>query len=335
MILEAGKKVEGVRFVVREVTTDLIRNGKNAGQAYLRGRMGRADLPADVAFVVWCATKEQVEQVKAGTVLAFTGTVSEYNGELQISADRGQDVAIVPADEVDPLEFLPSGPWDRKALCERFDELLQSVKNLDLRRLLDRLFADSEFKKRFALAPAAKSIHHSWPAGLVQHILEVATVLDAMCGVYPWSEVLNRDLLVTGAILHDLAKMSELEMTTTIAFSDMGRWFGHVDLGLRQLDQLQEEVKLPEPLYLELRHMVASHHGKPEWGAVAKPATANAWALHLADQVSAKMTAVWQAIAQAQANGIPADGWTERIWALDNTQLYLGWLPQPLGDEVF
>lgn len=335
MMLEPGMKVEGVRFAVRDVSTDTIRSGKNAGQAYLRGRMGRADLPTDIAFVVWCATQEQVEQVRVGTVLAFYGTVSEYSGELQVTADRGQDVAIVPADEVDPLEFLPSGPWDRQALCKRLDELLESVRDPDLRRLLDHLFADDDFKKAFAKAPAAKSVHHAWPGGLIQHILEITDILETMCRVYPWSEILNRDLLVTGAILHDLEKMTELDMTTTIKYSNMGRWFGHVDLALRRLDRLQEEVKLPQPLYLELRQMVASHHGKLDWGASAKPATPNAWALHLADQVSAKMTAVWQAVNQALASGVPADGWTEPVWALDNTALYLGWMQSGETEEVF
>lgn len=323
--MRRGEKINGLRFAVRECKSDVTKSGKNAGQRFVRGRVIRADLPGDMPFVIWGATAEQAERIRPDTVISVHGYIGEYEGELQVVADSGKDVEIVDPGDINPSEFLPRGPHKAKELFETFKVLFfDTVKDPEVKRLIEHFFSDKTFKIKYLNSPAAMRIHHAWINGLPQHAVEMAKVAELICSIYPWSEVTNIDIVKAGILLHDAAKTLEIEGTVSYQYSNMGKWFGHVNLGQQMLDRLQAELNLPENLYLELRQMIASHHTK-EYGAEVNPASANGWVLHLADMVSAKMTCVWQAIHEAVESGTAQDGWTDKVWALDNTQLYIGW----------
>ena len=204
--------------------------------------------------------------------------------------------------EYDEQEYMPVS---KKNLDEMYAQLLQliaSVKNTYLNTLLRRFFVDDKvFAERFKKASAAKSVHHGFIGGLLEHTLGVAKLCDYYCTAYP---VLKRDLLLTAAICHDIGKVREISAFPTNDYTDEGQFLGHIVIGSEMIgEKIREIAGFPSLLEMELKHCILSHHGEYEFGSPKKPAIIEAVALTYADNTDAKMETFTELLAATQETG--------------------------------
>jgi 3'-5' exoribonuclease len=185
-------------------------------------------------------------------------------------------------------------------------ETIASVENPHLRALLDKFFADEEFVAAFSRAPAARRIHHAYLGGLLEHTVEVVVLCQTVLTLYPQ---IHRDLLMAGALLHDVGKTREFTYQRDMDYSDEGRLLGHVVLSDQMIaERLAAIPDFPPELALRLRHLVVSHHGRYEWGSPRRPKTLEACALHYIENLDAQVNRFAQVIAARRDKTRP---WTE------------------------
>lgn len=301
-------EVEGRYLVVRKE----LRQGGRAG-FFLD--LTLCDPTGRVPAKVWENAVALGERFEQGDVVEISGVAETYREELQI---RLEEVRPVPADEASPGDFLPRSEQDTKSLERRLAEFVKSVGNEHLRGLLLNLFRDQAFRDKFISAPAAKALHHSYVGGLLEHTVEVAELCEKVVELFPR---LDRDLLIAGAILHDIGKVEELTWRTAFDYTDQGQLLGHLVLGERRMRQEAEKIEgFPEQLKLMLSHIMLSHHGAYEYGSPKLPMTAEAIALHQAEDLDAKVNMFLAQIGAAREQG---RRWTERHFLLQR-QLYAG-----------
>lgn len=254
-----------------------------------------------------------------GSVVRVEGRVDEYRGKLQLIIE---EAAPCPEDEYDRGDLVECTKKDVADLLGQLLEFVARVQDPHLRELLERFFGDESFLRRFADAPGAKSLHHSHVGGLLDHTVSVATILCTLCDLHP---ELERDLVVAGALLHDVGKLGELIVDTTINYTDTGRLIGHIVLTDRWVrEQIATIEGFPAELDNKLNHILLSHHGQKEYGAPIVPMTAEACALHYADNLDAHVQYFVQAIEQGGASG---NSWTEYQRLFDR-YLYIGSRPE-------
>jgi len=251
--LKEGEKVDAA-FALRAKELRSTRTREAYLSMDLADRTGR--IPA-VMFRPDCGA----ESVPSGTVVQVRGVVTAYRGVLRISVD-----SLRAATEYDAADIMPAGRRESAELVGELRSLVRGVRNPALARLLRRVFGDKEFMARFCSCPAAQSFHHAYLGGLLEHTVSVATTCRSLGDLYP---ELDADLLVTGALLHDIGKVDEMSFETSIEYTDPGRLLGHVVLGERRLNRAIEGLAggMPSDLGLRLSHVIISHHGELEWGA--------------------------------------------------------------------
>jgi 3'-5' exoribonuclease len=224
------------------------------------------------------------QALKQGDLVLLAGRVSEYQGRSQLEATRA---TAAPPGMADPRDFLPSTYRDVEELKGFFRFHLESVRDPEYAAILGLIFGDTEFFEIFATAPAAKLYHHAYLGGLLEHTVAVAEMCDFVGQQYGR---VDRDLLLTAALLHDVGKTRELSFDTTIDFTDAGRFLGHVIQGVTFItEQAAKLSALPDVKLQELLHCVVSHHGELEWGSPKRPKTIEALILHHVDNLDAKV----------------------------------------------
>lgn len=254
------------------------------GSPYLTVKL--KDKTGEVDGKVWDNAVEFNQQFKKGDVIAIDGRVNTYKNTLQISI-----ISIKKCDwkEVEPTDYLPGAEGDVNAM---FDEILthvEAVQNDALRNLLYAFFKDEKTARLFKRAPAAKGFHHTYLGGLLEHSLSVVRLLTKIAEHYPW---LDKDLLITGGLLHDIGKIYEFSYDQLIEYSDEGRLIGHIVMGVEMIDDKIAAIPgFPPQLSLELRHIILSHHGEFEYGSPKRPKTMEALAVHYMDDLDAKLNA--------------------------------------------
>lgn len=241
------------------------------------------DASGDIDAVVWenCSI---AGDFAAGAVIGILGDIGSFNGKLQVTVKR-----IKVLDE-DPTPYLPGPSVSPEALRKCFEEYVQSIKDVHLRDLLNRTFSPP-VKDKFFKATAAKTIHHNYSGGLLEHTVEVADLCSQALGVFP---ALNRDLVITGALLHDIGKIEELDIKVVPQYTIEGRLLGHIVLGTEmitmQISRMRQEGEdFPDELEWMLKHMILSHHGQLEFGSPVIPLFPEALLLHAMDNLDAKM----------------------------------------------
>ena len=306
--LEPGRRVECFALVVRKE----LRQGGRAG-CFLD--LTLCDASGRVGAKVWENASTIAEGFEAGDVVKVAGTAETYRNELQL---RLELVKAVPPEEADPSDFLPKSKQDLRKLEARLAEVVKSIENPYLRELLLGFFRDPDFSKRFRTAPGAKTIHHAYIGGLLEHTAEVVELCERVAEVFP---ELDRDLLLASAILHDLGKLEELSWQTAFEYTDEGQLLGHLVLGERLVLARANQIEgFPEELKLRLSHMILSHHGTAEFGSPKAPATAEAIALHHAEDLDAKVNMFLEYIRPAREKG---KRWTDSHWLLKRS-FYVG-----------
>ncbi len=279
-----GKEIEDV-FLVR----DIIDKNTKDGQDYLE--LVIVDLSGSQTARIFNNIEEIRFKIEKGKIYKLRLSIYQYN-----SNQLG--IKILDAEKVmtyDIRDFIPSSQRDLEDMFNELKKFINSVKNPSLNELLKKIFLsektekDIEFREKFLIAPAAKQNHHDFVGGLLEHTLNVVKAADILAGMYSY---IDRDLLVTGAILHDIGKVYEYEFTPDIDFSDMGRLLGHIAIGIEIVNAKIKEMEFmrqfPEELKMKVLHMILSHHGELVYGSPVKPLFLEAQILHFLDDLDAK-----------------------------------------------
>ena len=233
---------------------------------------------------VWDTNSNGIEDFAGGDFISVQGQISIFMGALQgkiIRARRCNE------GEYDLADYIPTSRYNRAEMYEELLSILDTVKMPYYKKLIDSFFRDKEFADKFKNHSAAKTVHHSFVGGLLEHSLGVIKVCDFMSRQYP---MLNRDLLITAAPLHDIGKMVELSGFPTNEYTDSGQLLGHIYIGANMIsDKINKIEDFPRRQADELIHCILSHHGSLEFGSPKMPALMEAFALSLADNMDAKM----------------------------------------------
>jgi 3'-5' exoribonuclease len=222
----------------------------------------------------------------AGTIVKIKGQLDEYQGAPQIKIS---EIRLAnEQDNVTPMDFIPRSVRDLDEMKNEFTNRIKKISNPFLNKLLKNIFSDERFTK-YTTAPAGKLWHHSYISGLIEHTLEIIRICDLMCDIHP---ELNRDLLISGAMLHDFGKIEELSFDSAFEYTDKGKLLGHIVIATIIVDEEIKKIKnFPEELKINLLHLILSHQGKLEHASPVVPKTLEAITLYHADELSAKVNA--------------------------------------------
>lgn len=288
------------------------------GEAYLSLEL--ADRSGRIGGIMFRPDRE-AETVPVGTVVRVRGTVTSYRGTLRVSVDTLRPVA-----EYDLREILPSSLRDERELVSELRDLVRSIEDRTLGSIVRAVFGDREFMARFRRCPASQSNHHACIGGLLEHTVSVARLCRHIAASYPH---VDADLLLAGALLHDVGKVDELTFERGIQYTDEGRLLGHVVLGERRVTTAISRMEgVPFDLATRLSHLLLSHHGELEWGSPKRPSTLEALVLHHADNLDAKTVGFIEAASSA---GMVDEPWTDAA-NLFRRPLYA---PRALEDDRF
>ena len=295
-----------------------------AGKPYLA--LNLCDRTGTVKARVWDNAEQLGALFEAGDIIRVSGSAVKYQGQMQVNI-RAVEACTIGEDEIQ--NFIPAAGIDPDLLFRQLQEHIAGIGDTHLRALLDQLFGDEALARAFKTAPAAKSIHHDYLGGLLEHTLQVATLARTIAPLYPQ---VNRDLLLTGAILHDIGKISELEFERGFTYSDEGRLVGHISIGMEMISRAIDKIpEFPERLALLVKHMMLSHHGQYEYGSPRRPKTPEAFMLAMLDDLDAKMFSILDTIKKDRQERSP---WTsynrlfERYFYTDSG------LPDPEQDNA-
>lgn len=224
------------------------------------------------------------------------GQITMFQNSLQMNIRRARKA---DEGEYDVTDYMPATEKDVKAMYAELKTFMDSVKEPHLLQLLTNVFSDKEIAKKFVNHSAAKSIHHAFIGGLLEHTLGVTRMCAFIADSYP---LLNRDLLVTAAIFHDIGKLYEISSFPENDYTDEGNLLGHIFIGAELIGKKIAEIPaFPEKLANELRHCILAHHGELEYGSPKKPALVEALALSMADNLDAKMETFREVLAGSEA----------------------------------
>ena len=271
---------------------------------------------------MWEEFAEVFSSCGEGCYVKVQGQVSKYQNRWQITLSRMRSAAEA---EIDTADFQPVSSVPPEQMDAELRGIVAGFRNLDLQRLVLAFLNDPEIGPAFRLAPAAKMLHHAWIGGLLEHVLTLVRVCLATAPFYP--EV-DPDLLVTGAILHDIGKVRELSWKTSFGYTLEGQMIGHISIAQGMLrEKLKELAPFPERLRILVEHMILSHHGRLEFGSPKLPITPEAMLLSTLDDLEAKFAAMRREFAAAESAGKNPGELTEWVRSMDrnlfNSQRWL------------
>lgn len=255
------------------------RNGKPYDNLLLQDKTGTLD------GKIWDPNSNGIADYSEKDFIEVVGDVISYNGNLQLNIKQ---LRIAITGEYDPADYMPTSEKSVDGMYQELLAYVEQVQNPYLRGVLDYYFVNNEmFIENFKAHSAAKTVHHSFSGGLLEHTLSVVKMCEYLAGAYP---ILNKDLLYTAAICHDIGKTKELSSFPDNDYTDVGQLIGHIVIGVEMVSEAIRAVPdFPEVLANELKHCIVSHHGELEYGSPKKPALAEAVALNYADGTDAKM----------------------------------------------
>ena len=319
--IEANQRLEGV-FAVQNAQLGMTKNGKPFLKCLLADKTGRT--PARM----WSITEEHFAKLPTDGFVWAAGQTQPYQGEMQIIV---QDIRAHEPTDNELKDLLPATEHDIDQMFGEVLALLQSLEHPAVRSLADRYLEDGELMGRFCQAPAAMTMHHAYLGGLLEHTLSLMKGAEALLGLYP---KLNRDIVLMGLFLHDLGKCFELTWLQGFGYSQDGQLVGHIGRGAILLEakakacqdpELGEAaLKVPDAVLQVLTHIIYSHHGVPEYGALMVPATPEAIFVSNLDNLDAKMNMALAETRPATPKAAAANAgglFTEKVWALD-TRLF-------------
>ncbi len=281
-----------------------LRHNKN-GNLYLQMRL--SDRSGSCNAMMWNVSEHDAREVRNGDYVMIQGMSQFYNSALQVIVES---IEIANPGDINEEDFIHIDKERGKQLIDELTENLMAMENEHLRALAENFLQDEAFMKKFSVAPAAMKHHHAFHGGLLTHVNQLVRLAKTVACEY---DELNADLLIMGAFLHDVGKIDELTYERNLGYSDEGQLVGHLVMGVgvldRQIEKLDatRDTPFPHSLAIHLRHMIVSHHGRYEFGSPKLPMSLEAIALHLLDDLDAKIHN-FSLLMQADANsGTP---WT-------------------------
>jgi 3'-5' exoribonuclease len=278
----AGDVIEDV-YVITNKQLAATSSGKHYIKAFC------SDRTAQLNVRIWNATREMFSAMPDGGFLRIRGRVENYQNNLQLIIEQ-----MWPAKEgtFDVADLMAHTERDIDQMCGRVFEICSSIQNRHLAALVQAYLDDEQLMNNFCRAPAAMNFHHAFIGGLLEHTLNAMEVADAVCKFYP---KLNRDLVVAGIFLHDLAKTWELSYENAFSYTDGGQLVGHIVKGAIWVEKKAQDAEkilgepIPPALINVVQHIILSHHGEPEFGAARIPSTPEAIAVHVIENLDAKL----------------------------------------------
>ena len=266
---------------------------------------------------VWDPEDPRISKdAEQGEIVKARGSVSRFDGRLQMKVEQ---LRLAAPGEADRMDMLPATQYDVDELWRTLMGFVDSFKNEDLKRLLKALLEDPAIGKAYREAPAARQLHHAWLGGLLEHVVSLLRLADRVVGNYA---LINRDLLLTGVILHDIGKVRELAWETGFEYTIEGTLLGHIQMGIELVEKTMDQLgDFPPRLRTLVVHMILSHHGKLEFGSPKLPMIPEALALSFVDDFDAKMQAMASEFERCEREGKSSAELTGRVWALDQRQL--------------
>ena len=299
--LREGERINEV-YLCKFKQAALTKAGKPYDNVILQDKTGTLDAK------IWDPGSVGIDEFDAMDYVAVTGDITSFQGNLQLSIKR---VRKVGEGEYDPKDYLPATDKNVDEMYEELMGFVNSVKNPYLSRLLHSFFDDADFAKAFKFHSAAKSVHHGFVGGLLEHTVSVTRNCDYFAQNYPF---LNRDMLLTAAMFHDIGKLKELSTFPENDYTDAGQLLGHIIIGTEWIGEKIREIDgFPEVLANELKHCILAHHGELEYGSPKKPALVEALALSFADNLDAKMETVRELLNNVPDNNLTWQGYNRLL----------------------
>jgi 3'-5' exoribonuclease len=276
------------------------------GKPYLRLELG--DRTGTVEARMWDGFERDAATFERDDFVKVQARVESYRNKLQMSIEK---IRRVEEREVDPADFFAHTPEDVEQLYARLLEVVASIGNLWLRRLLESVVEDPEIVARLKRAPAAKVMHHAYLGGLLEHVVSVCGLCRVVLTHYPDADP---DLLLTGAVLHDIGKLEELSYERSLGYTDEGQLLGHILIEYETVTKKINAIEgFPPGLKTLVQHMIISHHGQYEFGSPKLPMFREALMLHYLDDLDSKMAVVRASLASDKGEG----NWTAYSSALE------------------
>lgn len=282
-------------YLCKHKISAVTKNGKPYDTVVLQDKTGTIDAK------VWDPNNAGIAEFDSLDYIEVYGDITSFQGVLQVNVKR---IRKCQEGEYAPADYLPVSRFDREEMYQELLSYINGVENTYLKQLLQEFFVkDQAFISAFKQSSAAKTVHHGFVGGLLQHTLGVTKLCDYYCSTYP---MLKRDLLITAAICHDMGKTKEISLFPENDYTDAGQFLGHIVIGVEMIGEKVRNIPgFPEVLANELKHCILAHHGEYEFGSPKKPAIMEAMALNLADNTDAKMETFTEILESSKDN----NGW--------------------------
>lgn len=298
---------DGARAKLQVILNNVTKQTKLDGSAYLN--MEVKDASGSINAKKWEIYGDDEEVFVTGNVVEITAEVSKFKEALQLKVIEGR---LLQEYEIEKARFIKASPIPKEEIVNRFNKMVSTVIDEDCSKILNHFI--NKYKDILYDAPAAVSVHHEFSSGLILHSVSIAELCDEIS--YKYNDI-NRDLLVTGALLHDFGKLIELEATPVYKYSIEGKLLGHISIMCAEIRNAAKELQINEEVAVLLEHMILSHHGQMEFGSPVLPLTREALILSIVDSLDSKMLILDKAY-----EGVEPGGVTQKIYPLDGRTFY-------------
>lgn len=281
------------------------------GDTYLDITLGDND--GEINAKLWRYSKEVHGEYEANQIVKVRGTISQYNGSDQLRIEKIR--LSLPGDGVKIDDFVQSADYTGEQMYNELIAIVDSFEDEDLKTLVKKIYEDNRLSILYW--PAAFKLHHALRGGLLMHVLSIVRLAQSICEIYPF---VDRDLLISGAMLHDVSKLEEFEvgeLGIASGYSVEGNLIGHLAMGAMKIRKYAEELGINKKIAMLVEHMILSHHGEPEFGAAVRPMFIEAEILSELDLLDSRIFEMKEAVSSTKP-----DDFSGRLWALDNRKLY-------------
>lgn len=281
------------------------------GDTYLDLMLGDAE--GEINAKLWRYSPADHGEYKANDIVKVRGTISPYNGSDQLRIERIR--LTIPQDNISIDSLVKSAGYSSEQMYNELMSIVSDFKDEELKKLVTAIYSDNRFGLLYW--PAAYRLHHAVRGGLLMHTLSIVRLAEGVCGVYPF---VDRELLLAGAMLHDISKLDEFIVSDTgIAegYSVDGNLLGHLFMGASKVEKYAEKLGISRKTATLIEHMLISHHGEPEFGAAVRPMFIEAELLSELDLMDSRVYEMRDAVSAAKP-----DDFSQRVWAMDNRKLF-------------
>ena len=304
---EQGERVEGF-YLIKSIICKI---ANNSNKKYLDIIL--SDKTGEISAKIWEVNEKNENLYKTNDITMVRGTVTNWQGSLQLKVEK-----MRTADETDNLiieDYVKSAPIPSEEMLAEIEEFINGMKDEEIQLLLTEIIDRN--REKLMYYPAAKKNHHSFRGGLLYHVLTMLRLAKQICSIY---DFLNTDLVYAGVILHDIAKIKEMnasELGIVDEYTLEGTLLGHITQGIKDIEVVGLELNIDRQKMMLLQHMVLSHHFEPEYGSPVKPMIPEAEMLHYIDTIDARMYDMKKLVTETKVGDF-----SERLWSIENRRIY-------------